>query len=90
MGQYLAPQGSQVPAPELLPWCFQVTLVSLLCLQEPALPRGSRWHQADHESPLAGWKHSWTEEPSGQAESLGLAGDSWNLWLQAGWCQHVG
>lgn len=45
-------------------------------------------HQAGQKSPLLGLKHSWTEEPSGQAKSLGLAGNSWNLWLQAGWCQH--
>lgn len=44
-------------------------------------------HQAGHDSPLPGWKRSWTEEPSGQATALGLAENSWNFWLQAGWCQ---
>lgn len=48
------------------------------------MPRGTELcpcasAQAGHESPPAGWKHSWTEEPSGQdrtgqAEPLGLAG----------------
>lgn len=79
MGQHLAPQGSQVPTPELLPWHLQVTLVSLLCLQEPALPRGSRWHQAgqdgstaglrSHQDRLSPWRLSW--------EQLELVASGW-------------
>lgn len=50
------------------------------------VPRHGASHQAGHGSPLSGWRHSWTEEPSGQVESLGFAGKSWSFWLQAGWC----